>query len=68
MKISNAWPDQDQLTLLKAAILAPDEAEPHWQQFITTHDIQNLDHGCNQVLPMVFINLKDRMKGACDHI
>ena len=63
MKISNAWPNQGQLTLLKAALLAPDEAEPYWLQFIATHDIQNLDHGCLQVLPMVFINLKDRMKG-----
>jgi len=62
MKISNAWPNQDQLTLLKAALLAPDEAEPYWQQFIATRNIQNLDHGCNQVLPMVFINLKGRMK------
>jgi len=62
MRISTAWPTKSQLTLLKAALLPPEQAEPHWYQFITEHNLQELDHGCTQVLPMAFINLKDRMK------
>lgn len=58
MKISSAWPNKAQLTLLKAALLPPDQAEPHWYEFIAEHDLQELDHGCTQVLPMAFINLK----------
>ncbi len=62
MKISSAWPNQAQLTLLKAALLPPDQAEEYWHKFVAAYDLQKLDHGCNQVLPMVFINLKDRLK------
>ena len=62
MKISSAWPNKSQLTLLKAALLPTDQAEAHWNEFIAEHDLQELDHGCTQVLPMAFINLKDRMK------
>lgn len=62
MKISSAWPNKAQLTLLKAALLPPDQAERYWHEFIAAYDLRNIDHGCSQVLPMVFINLKDRMK------
>ena len=62
MKTTYAWPNQAQLTLLKAALLPPDKAEPYWYEFIADYDLQKLDHGCNQVLPMVFINLKGRLR------
>jgi len=65
MKTDSAWPNDAQLTLLKAALLPPDQAEAYWHKFIALYDLQKLDHGCNQVLPMVFINLKDRLKS--DH-
>jgi len=62
MKINSAWPNEAQLTLLKAALLPPDQAESYWHKFVAANNLQELDHGCNQVLPMVFINLKDRLK------
>lgn len=62
MKITSAWPNEAQLILLKAALLSPDEAEPYWHEFVAAYDLQELDHGCNQLLPMVFINLKGRLK------
>jgi len=62
MKITSAWPNKTQLTLLKAALLPPGKAEPYWYEFIAAYDLQKLDHGCNQVLPMVYINLKNRLK------
>ena len=62
MKITTAWPNKAQLTLLKAGLLPPGKAESYWDKFITDYDLQKLDHGCNQVLPMVFINLKNQLK------
>ncbi len=62
MKIRTAWPNVAQQTLLKAALLPPEEAEKYWHEFIEKFDLQKLDHGCNQILPMVFINLNDRIK------
>ncbi len=66
MKIDSAWPNKAQLTLLKAALLPAEKAEPFWHEFIAAHDLQKLDHGCHQILPMVFINLKDRLKNDLD--
>ena len=61
MEIKSAWPNKSQLLVLRAALLPPEQAEPYWQMLIDSYDLEKLDHGCNQLLPMVFINLKDRM-------
>lgn len=61
MKIHSAWPNEAQEVLLKAAVFPPEKAEIYWREFIGRFDLQTLDHGCNQMLPMVYINLKDRL-------
>lgn len=62
MNVDYAWPSDGQLALLKAALLPADSAEQYWHEFIANNDFQNLDHGCNQVLPMAFINLRGRIE------
>ncbi|MDG2274123.1 MAG: nucleotidyltransferase family protein [Halioglobus sp.] len=66
MKIRSAWPNAVQKLLLKAAIFPQDDAERYWHTFLQQHDLQHLDHGCNQILPMVYINLKDRLSNDTD--
>ncbi|NRA39042.1 MAG: nucleotidyltransferase family protein [Planctomycetes bacterium] len=61
MKISSAWPSDAQEILLKAALFPPQEAEGYWREFVDKFDLQNMDHGCNQMLPMVYINLNQRL-------
>ena len=61
MKISSAWPNEAQEILVKAALFPPQEAEAYWREFVERFDLHNLDHGCDQMLPMVYINLNQRL-------
>jgi len=66
MKISSAWPNEAQSILLKAALFPPEEAEQYWRQFIARFDLQKIDHGCNQLLPMVYINLREHLEDGAE--
>ena len=61
MKIGSAWPNKAQETLLKAALFPQEEAEGYWHEAIRRLDFQDLDHGCHQMLPMVYINLNQHL-------
>ena len=60
-RIESAWPNATQLLALKAALLPPAEAITYWKKLCETHDMQELDHGTNQVLPKIYLNLQSVM-------
>ena len=68
IRIESAWPNATQLLALKAALLPPAEAVGHWKKLCGTHDMQELDHGTNQVLPKIYLNLQSLMPNDTNRI
>jgi hypothetical protein len=51
------WPAEDQELLLRAAILAGEEALQAWKQWQLRSDIDDLDQGSHRMLPLLYRNL-----------
>ncbi|MDA9176248.1 nucleotidyltransferase family protein [Alphaproteobacteria bacterium] len=66
MRNQSAWPTEAQELLIKAALFPASEAQSYWNEFLVRFDIHDLDHGCYQVLPMVFLNLKDTIEDGIE--
>jgi len=60
-------PSRQQELLLRAALLEGDEARKSWTWWESTVDIENLDPGSNQFLPLLYRNL-GRMGVSCPEL
>lgn len=52
------WPTHQQESLIRAALLSGDEALYAWQTWKAATDIDNLDLGSQQLLPLLYRNLR----------
>src|ERR1051325_11544967 len=51
------WPDEDQILLLRAALLEEDEAWSAWLRWRAANDLSTADRGSLRLLPLVYRNL-----------
>src|SRR6266542_1994328 len=51
------WPTEDQVLLLRAGLLGPDEARAAWLRWRAEHDPDDADRGSLRLLPLVYRNL-----------
>jgi len=54
----NCFPTQEQLLLLKAALLPKEKALPAWEKYTKLVDLQKTDHVSTTQFPLVYNNLK----------
>ena len=66
MRAQSAWPTEAQELLIKAALFPASEAQSYWNDFLDRYNIHELDHGSYQLLPMVFLNLKDTIEDGIE--
>jgi len=59
------WPDREQELLLRAAVMAPEQALPAWREWTRHFDIVEdaIDIGSHRLLPKVYRNLRAQLQG-----
>ena len=71
--VGSCWPTQEQILLLKAALLSDDDAASAWKKWDARVDIEAIDPGSFRLLPLLYHNIAplglrprylDRIKGC----
>jgi hypothetical protein len=60
------WPTEDQVLLLRAALLEPGEAASAWARWRKANTLDDADRGSNRLFPLVYRNLPPDVLGEQD--